>query len=143
MEIETYIDVTLSRGLDEIIANWSVNTDFNGSDHNTIEFNLDLSTVPESEEVRLWDSTDWLYFKTELKKNEKLLYVPMTLDKKKTEKMLDKLYLALNRALDRASPLVRPSTKCRSFYWYNGEHKSLSKEAVSYTHLTLPTIYSV
>ena len=37
-EIATHIDVTLSKGLGSLIKNWEVNTNFNGSDHNTIEF---------------------------------------------------------------------------------------------------------
>ena len=41
--IQTCIDATLSRNIDGNIANWEVNREYNGSDHNTITFKLNCT----------------------------------------------------------------------------------------------------
>ena len=38
----SYIDVTLTRDLPTAISNWRVDTRYNGSDHNTVMFDLGL-----------------------------------------------------------------------------------------------------
>ena len=47
--VRSIIDVTLSRGLRNLVQNWHVDSDFNGSDHNTILFEYgqskDLSLI--------------------------------------------------------------------------------------------------
>ena len=40
LKMATCIDVTLSRGLDNKIAKWTVDQTYNGSDHNTITFEI-------------------------------------------------------------------------------------------------------
>ena len=59
--IESTIDVTLSRGVDQRINNWRVMDGYNGSDHKTIRFEMyDVSS--RREKVRLWDKTNWFLF---------------------------------------------------------------------------------
>ena len=84
--IATHIDVTLSRGLSGVIKNWEVNLDFNGSDHNTILFRMEDQCDTRREKVRVWDSTNWLFFKDELSKNARLLTIPDMLNEKKVVK---------------------------------------------------------
>ena len=84
--IATHIDVTLSRGLSGVIKSWEVNLDFNGSDHNTILFRLEDQCDTRREKVRVWDSTNWLFFKDELSKNARLLTIPDMLNEKKVVK---------------------------------------------------------
>ena len=110
--VATYIDVTLSRGLDGWITRWSVDQSFNGSDHNTITFDLELYPALEENKIRIWDLTDWLTFRSELKKN--LLFYPKDLNEMKLEKMLQKFYKTVNMALDKASPKVVPNKKVRA-----------------------------
>ena len=126
--IATYIDVTLSKGMSGLIKDWLVDTDFNGSDHNTISFFLEGIIDYKATKARIWDSTDWFYFKNELAKNNRHLTIPEFLNEKKVEKLLVKFYRAINNALDKASPMVYPSKKTNSFFWYKREHKQLSNE---------------
>ena len=62
----TCIDVTLSKNLSSTILGWRVNTSYNGSDHNTIEFSVkqDEITIPK---VWMWYKANWDKFKEEMK----------------------------------------------------------------------------
>ena len=96
-KIESIIDVTISRGLSNMIQDWRVSQEFNGSDHNTIEFTL-KEKAREMEEIRLWDNANWLTFKMEMGK--KRLFIPAQINNKKLDKMVDCLYKAINSSLD-------------------------------------------
>ena len=63
----TCIDVTLTKRLHSAVLGWRVNTDYNGSDHNTIEFNVqqDMMTIPK---VWMWHKADWPAFKESMEK---------------------------------------------------------------------------
>ena len=57
-DIATCVDVTLSRDLVDRVASWHVDEGFNGSDHNTIKFQIQIASSPV-EEVRSWKKADW------------------------------------------------------------------------------------
>ena len=52
--IATCIDVTLSRGLGDKVRDWRVVPDFNGSDHHSIRFQVELGVSGSEELVRNW-----------------------------------------------------------------------------------------
>ena len=52
------IDVTMSSRLPMRVDNWRVNRSFNGSDHNTIQFQLVIDKI-ELPEHRNYDKADW------------------------------------------------------------------------------------
>ena len=56
------IDVTLSWDLRTPLSDWEVNQDYNGSDHNTITYNLNLA-VPKPDPVWNWKKAEWEKFK--------------------------------------------------------------------------------
>ena len=109
---KSIIDITLSNRLPLKIENWRVNRKFNGSDHNTIMYQLvtDLVEIPAH---RNYDKADWSKFADDLKKVS--IYTPEVLNQKKLDAMVQKISYSIETIT----------------------------EAVSYTHVTLPTIYSV
>lgn len=58
----TCIDVTLSKRLHSTITGWRVNTSYNGSHHNTIEFSAeqDNTVIPR---VWVWHKANWELFR--------------------------------------------------------------------------------
>ena len=122
--MQSIIDVTLTKGLSLDIKNWRVSRDFNGSDHNNIHFELDAKPQ-ELEEIRCWESVDWIQFGELM--NQKRLFQPKIINEKKLDKMVDSLYEAINKSLDKVSPKIKASGKGNSFSWYTNEHELMSK----------------
>ena len=123
--IETTIDVTLSARLNQRLTNWRVMEDYNGSDHRTIRFEMP-EVKTRKEKVRLWDKTNWALFEEMMGKYK--LYHPVNVNEKKIDKMVECLYLVLNKALDVASPKVVVKLKNKDFYWYSDEHREIKKK---------------
>ena len=61
------IDITISSRLPVAIHDWRVCRDYNGSDHNTIQFTLEADIL-ELPPVRNYGKADWLEFTYELSK---------------------------------------------------------------------------
>ena len=63
-EINSIIDVTLSKGIKYSIDNWTVRSEYNGSDHNDITFCYDNPLVQgkEVDEKRCWNKAEWEVF---------------------------------------------------------------------------------
>ena len=91
--VETIIDVTMSRGMDNRISGWNVEDDYNGSDHNNITFKVTEDTG-EKQWIRLWDKIDWEAFENHTKKCR--LYYPHKITEKKLDKMVKCLYDVIN-----------------------------------------------
>ena len=106
------IDVTLTHELD--IWNWHVDTEFNGSDHNSIYFMIEADLVPPRE-IRPWDKADWRKFTDAL---DKVRTVPDRMTAKKLDKVVDKLYVDINDALDSACPKFLLKNKIKKTEWY-------------------------
>lgn len=122
--ISSYIDVTISNGLN--IQNWTVDPTFNGSDHNTIKFNLKFDTQDEPQFHRNWDKCNWNHFKRSLDKET--WYIPKIINEKKLDKLVSNMYEKLNYAINLACPLV-PSTKSTADKsdWFASELKAQEK----------------
>ena len=127
-EVSSCIDVTLSRGFGERVNNWRVEERFNGSDHRTLYFDVDMSTEIGGIWRRNWPKTNWKVFADKLENNRRFLYVPENIDEKKLDRMVNKLYKCINLALDEASPMVRGSVGRDHFEWYDEDHKRLSQK---------------
>ena len=117
--IQTYIDVTLTRGLSARVQNWHVDRSYNASDHNTIVFGVD-SHKPEPELVRPWSKADWQVFKKELAQAE--YGVPEAMSMKKLDKLLERAYKILNSALDVACPQVSFVPAVKASEWATDKH---------------------
>ena len=121
--IQTCIDITLSRAMDDKIKNWNVDQEYNGSDHNTILFTLDINP-PKPKAVRNWNAGIWSQLTTEMKLCT--FYEPEIVTEKKLDRCLYQLYQKLNRALDKICPKKIKETKVRANSWYNKDLKRMA-----------------
>ena len=144
---QSCIDATLSRGLPPgMVQGWRVDTHYNGSDHNSIRFNLAMGPerIPPT---RPWAKADWGLFQRLL--GSQTIYTPHSMTPKKLDNMVAKLLASINLALDQVCPLTPGHAHDRNNPWFTDWMANLkqrvkrSYQPVSYTHLTLPTIYSV
>ena len=117
------VDVTLSKGTR--VVDWYIDRSYNGSDHNSVCFKLDLDPLPDKE-VRPWSKAKWKTFSNKLNKD---FVIPERITLKKIDKMLDYLYSAIDEALDLACPkhLIVPKIKT---HWFNDTAKNLQKKVV-------------
>ena len=128
----------------------------NFTDHNDITFKLETEKII-LEKTRKWENADWGLFTDTLAAQQ--LQVRDLINEKRLDTMVNKTYCALNRALDLACPKTLTKIIDKNNPWWTDKHhearKHLNKlykkkqrkpnerNTVSYTHLTLPTIYSV
>ena len=99
-----HIDVTLTAGLSVGVNNWMVIQDYNGSDHNTIQF----ETHKEFEELPQkwnWKEANWDIFQNELNKQQ--INLPHLITQKKCDEALVKYYKAINNAMKKAIPRMK------------------------------------
>ena len=61
LHIQTHIDATFTRDLPGPILNWTVDQTYNGSDHNTIKFDIG-TPAEEKTQVRPWSRANWTAF---------------------------------------------------------------------------------
>lgn len=115
------IDLTVSHCLD--VSNWRVDTRYNGSDHNSIFFDIP-ATLPPPTRGRRWSKADWPLFQKTL--DETHLHVPRVVNFKKIDKMVKNLYRAINHALDKACPLHDIKPPKPFSHWYNEDHRTLA-----------------
>ena len=105
--LTSYIDATISCGTYQILG-WRVDSSYNGSDHNTILFEIPVATATTIQ-VRPWAKAKWDVFKRSLE--EANLYTPESATCKKLDKMVTLLYRVLGEALDKACPLIHVRSK--------------------------------
>ena len=77
------IDITLSSHMAMSVKNWQVSQEYNGSDHNSIEFELDKEKVIIEEQYQ-YHKADWNLFTNELKKDCLLYTSPSPRDKRQS-----------------------------------------------------------
>ena len=114
--------IFLTYGLLDELRNWRVDQSF--SDHAKILFELDCP-AHELEKIRNWKEGHWAKFcvLTDMKD----LYEPRKVNCKKLDKMLSSFYKAVHSSLDEVCPATTVKKSSRSFSWYNGVHRDLSK----------------
>jgi ribonuclease HI len=121
----TVIDITLSRDLGVSCKNWRVNREFNGSDHNTIEFegSQELIEVPEK---YLWSKADWDLFRETIEAKDYSKSKVIT--QSECDKMVEKLYEYINDGLQEAIPKSKPKMKDMNNPWWNDNLKSRRRQ---------------
>ena len=119
------IDITPSYDLRQAISSWQVDMNENFSDHNTIKFKLESQTV-EMPPHNKWATTDWKTFQREL--SPLLLEIPSRIGPYQLDRMVDKLYKVLLKALDKHCPLIPGSLFTGSNPWFNNKLKQDRKQ---------------
>ena len=117
----TCIDVTLSKELIGTVIDWRVNTDYNGSDHNTIEFHVkqDATVIPK---VWAWHKANWSIFQDNMKAIS--FDIPNIITTDTCEDMLKKLYRTIGRAMKKAIPKSNTKTIDRNNLWWNEDFRN-------------------
>ena len=85
----TCIDATLTRDLGDKISNWKVDQTYNGSDHNTITFEIETSEK-EATKSRNWEKGDWGSFTSRIRSEE--FYEPDIMTEKKLDRCVQQMY---------------------------------------------------
>ena len=125
--IMTHIDVTLTRGLVNNTTNWRVCRDYNASDHNTILFEVGYHR-PNPTMSRPWNRADWTTFSRILSSTN--YGIPEVMSMKKLDKLVERTYSALERALDASCPKIEVNCTAGKSHWANEKHDR-EKEKVS------------
>ena len=137
---QSCIDATLTRDIPGgLLQDWHVNLTYNGSSHHTIRFSfaLDFEYVPSS---RPWARMDWGLFYQFLEDQQ--FYVPLSMTDKKLDKLVCKLYRAINEALNHTCPLTPGHFRGKNNTWFTFALGWTDSTADSPTHLpaTLPDL---
>ena len=111
----SHIDVTLTRNLPVAISGWRVDTAHNGSDHNTVLFEVGLGfeLVPSS---RPWHKADWPSFTCLLSHTD--FHIPISMTTKKLDRLVGHLTSAIDRALDECCPMSTPYQRDPHNPWF-------------------------
>ena len=135
---QTIIDITLTARLSVSVTNWTVSQEYNGSDHNTITFQVEQDKQ-KIEPTWKWHKADWTGFTLALQYNP--LRIPPTLTQRKCETLLDDFYKELERAMKDNIPKTKPKIIDKNNPWWNSklqnERKVLCK--LHKTSLKKPT----
>ena len=128
--IQTHIDVTLTRDVRHEVNNWRVDRSYNGSDHNTIRFEITTNPSPKTT-IRPWSKADWATFSDYLKRAD--YRVPQAMSMKKLDKLISRIYKVLREALDRACPEITIQQTVHKGNWATDKHaKEKSKVSALY-----------
>ena len=116
----SFIDVTLSLGVD-YLYDWHVSRAFNGSDHNSIHFQIPVAPLP-FKDVRPWKTAKWDLFKKLL---DKPFIPPDYMTKKKLDRLTEQLTADIRHALDITCPVFRADTRVVANRWFTASHEKL------------------
>ena len=119
--LSSNVDVTLSRGTR--VVDWNIDRSYNGSDHNSVRFKLDLEPQ-QVKEVRPWSRAKWKTFSDKLNID---YVIPETVTIKKIDKMVDFMYASINEALDLACPKHEVVPKIKT-HWFDDTARNLQKK---------------
>ena len=124
--IDTFIDVTLSKGLVPL-QNWRVHElSFNGSDHHTITWQVPLS-LGVRPLIRPWLKADWKVFTEHIRDYD--FHIPETLTTRKIDKLLCRWYKVIGEGLDKACPLRQAKLSPAELDWYGRDQRYLKNRA--------------
>ena len=124
--IDSCIDVTLSKNMIPL-HNWRVHgTSFNGSDHHTITWSvpLELSKRPK---IRPWLKAKWKVFTEHVDNYD--FHVPDVLTTRKVDKLLWRWYKVIGEGLDKACPKREAMLSPAEMAWYGKDQKFLKNRA--------------
>ena len=118
---QSIIDVTLTKNFHSV-REWKVDQSFNGSDHNTITFEIG-SVKQVAEPTRPWERADWKKFQESLRGCD--VFIPEKMTKKKLDKLLRNFYSSINTALDKACPMTKRRIFDDQNTWFTEEIEEL------------------
>ena len=124
--IDTFIDVTLTKGAIPV-QNWRVHDlSFNGSDHHTITWSvpIELNRRPM---IRPWLKAKWKDFTEHIQNYE--FHVPEEMTTRKIDKLLARWYRVIGEALDKACPKREAKLSPAELDWYGKDQKFLKNRA--------------
>ena len=122
---QSIIDVTLSQRLPLKLENWRVNRTFNGSDHNTILYQL-VTDIIELPPYRNYEKEDWNKFTMDLQQVE--IYKPQVFTQKKLDKMVQKLTYTIEEATENCCPMMPAKKVNKNNPWWTPQINDLRKE---------------
>ena len=124
--IDTHIDVTLTKGLVPL-HNWRVHdSSFNASDHHTITWSLPMEIQPRPL-IRPWKTAKWDVFTKEVDDYD--FHIPEVLNTRKVDKLLKRWYDVIEKALDKACPKREAKLSPAEMDWYGKDHRFLKNRA--------------
>ena len=124
--IDTYIDVTLTKNLIPL-SDWRVHDMmFNGSDHHTITWSLPLE-LKRRDLIRPWSKAKWEVFTKHVSDYE--FQLPENFTTRKTDSLLKRWYKVINEGLDKACPLREPKLSPIDKQWFGNDQKYLKNRA--------------
>ena len=122
--LSSYIDYTFTKRLQGDVAGWRVEQAFNGSDHNTISYDLILDLYVEPR-IR-WSKIDWSSFTEYLRGCH--IPIPSHVTKKKVDKLVQKIYAVILKAIELASPPPPDTVQdTKPLHWFKPHHKTLKR----------------
>ena len=95
---------------------------YNGTDHNSIHYNIQKAEI-EVPEHRNYRKADWNRFQAGL--NKFTLTIPSDMTECKLYKMLNKVNIGIEKALDISSPIVKARTIDANIPWWTKELASM------------------
>ena len=120
--IDTHIDVTLSKGMVPL-HDWRVHDmEYNGSDHHTITWSLPLSPTL-TPNVRPWLKAKWDVFTDYIANYD--FHLPTEFDSYKTDRLLRRWYKVIHKALDLACPKRPAKPTPVEMDWYDDSLRRL------------------
>ena len=99
------------------VQNWEVNRDFNGSDHNSIEFNLATDKII-LEPQWIWAQANWDLFSSEIETNL-VTQAKYVITQRECDNIVNALYNTISKALEIAVPKSRKRSVDRNKPWWN------------------------
>ena len=124
--IDTSIDVTLSKGVVPL-HNWRVHDQsFNGSDHHTITWSLPLE-LGSRPLIRPWSKAKWDVFTKHVDDYD--FHIPENFTTRKIDRLLDRWYKVVEEGLDKACPKRAPKLSPIEEDWYGSDQRYLKNRA--------------
>ena len=122
---KSIIDVTLSFNLKWELDNWRVLRSYNGTDHNSIHYNIKEAKI-EIPKHRNYSKANWNIFTEELEKF--YINVPSEITECKLDKVLRRLNKGIDNALDKACPMTKATTIDPHNVWWSPELTHMRRE---------------
>ena len=113
----TCIDITLTARMGVSVQKWEVNRGFNGSDHNSIEFELMTDKIT-LEPQWIWSQANWEMFSIEIK-NNLITQSKYAITQRECDNMVNALYNTISKALDKAVPKSKKRIVDKNNPWWN------------------------
>ena len=124
--IDSHIDVTLSKNMIPL-CDWRVHDgSFNGSDHHTITWSLPLE-LKKRPLIRPWSKAKWQVFTKQISEYD--FQLPENFTTRKVDKLLDRWYRVIGEALDKACPKREVKLSPAEIDWYGSDQRYLKNRA--------------